>query len=90
MGFNPAKHTADWLPFKKHPQAVDPDYLVSWNNKQAPEWVTADDKYDQMVDSTSGPSTGRSRGTALCGTGKLSPTPAERREGSRECAGGVT
>ena len=31
---------------RKHPQAVDPDYLVSWNNKQAPEWAAADDKYD--------------------------------------------
>ena len=23
-----------------------PNYLVSWNNKQAPEWAAADDKYD--------------------------------------------
>jgi acyl-homoserine lactone acylase PvdQ len=47
-GFNPARHTAEWLPFSKHPQAVDPEsgYLVSWNNKQAPEWAAADDKYD--------------------------------------------
>ena len=22
------------------------DFLVSWNNKQAPEWAAADDKYD--------------------------------------------
>jgi acyl-homoserine lactone acylase PvdQ len=45
-GFKPAKHTADWLPFEKHPQAVDPDFLVSWNGKQAPGWAAADDKYD--------------------------------------------
>jgi acyl-homoserine lactone acylase PvdQ len=47
-GFDPATHSAEWLPFSKHPQAVDPEsgYLVSWNNKQAPEWAAADDKYD--------------------------------------------
>ncbi|HEY1854794.1 MAG TPA: penicillin acylase family protein, partial [Solirubrobacterales bacterium] len=45
-GFNPKTQTADFLPFSKHPQAVDPEFLVSWNNKQAPEWAAADDKYD--------------------------------------------
>jgi acyl-homoserine lactone acylase PvdQ len=45
-GFRPATQTAEYLPFAKHPQAVDPPYLVSWNNKQAPEWAAADDKYD--------------------------------------------
>ena len=44
-GFNPATQPATYLPFSKHPQAVDPDYLVSWNNKQAPGWAAADDKY---------------------------------------------
>ena len=44
-GFKPATQTATYLPFSKHPQAVDPDYLVSWNNKQAPEWAAADDQY---------------------------------------------
>jgi acyl-homoserine lactone acylase PvdQ len=44
-GFKPATRTATYLPFGKHPQAVDPDYLVSWNNKQAPEWSAADDQY---------------------------------------------
>jgi acyl-homoserine lactone acylase PvdQ len=44
-GFKPATQTADYLPFAKHPQAVDPPYLVSWNNKQAPEWAAADDNY---------------------------------------------
>ena len=43
---SPRPRLADYLPFAKHPQAVDPDYLVSWNNKQAPEWAAADDKYD--------------------------------------------
>ena len=44
-GFKPATQTATYLPFSKHPQAVDPEYLVSWNNKQAPEWAAADDQY---------------------------------------------
>lgn len=44
-GYSTKTHTADWLPFAKHPQAVDPPFLVSWNNKQAPGWAAADDKY---------------------------------------------
>jgi acyl-homoserine lactone acylase PvdQ len=45
QGFDPALHTMDTLPFKKHPQAIDPPFLVSWNNKQAPKFAAADDKY---------------------------------------------
>jgi acyl-homoserine lactone acylase PvdQ len=45
MGYKPSGRTAEWLPFAKHPQAVDPPFLVSWNNKQAPGWAAADDKY---------------------------------------------
>jgi acyl-homoserine lactone acylase PvdQ len=44
-GYEPATRLADFLPFAKHPQAVDPPFLVSWNNKQAPGWAAADDKY---------------------------------------------
>jgi acyl-homoserine lactone acylase PvdQ len=44
-GFKPATQTAEYLPFAKHPQAIDPDFLVSWNNKQAPGWGAADDQY---------------------------------------------
>ncbi|HEV2790648.1 MAG TPA: penicillin acylase family protein, partial [Solirubrobacterales bacterium] len=44
-GFNPGRQTAKFLPFSTHPQAVDPPFLVSWNNKQAPGWAAADDKY---------------------------------------------
>jgi acyl-homoserine lactone acylase PvdQ len=44
-GFKPATQTATYLPFAKHPQAVDPSYMVSWNNKQAPGWAAADDRY---------------------------------------------
>ena len=45
-GFNPSTQMAKYLPFKKHPQQVNPPYLVSWNNKQAPKWAAADDNYD--------------------------------------------
>jgi acyl-homoserine lactone acylase PvdQ len=45
QGYNPTTHTENVLPFSAHPQAIDPDYLVSWNNKQAPEFAAADDKY---------------------------------------------
>jgi acyl-homoserine lactone acylase PvdQ len=44
-GYNPATHTAAWLPFARHPHVTDPDYLVSWNNKQAPGWAAADDQW---------------------------------------------
>jgi acyl-homoserine lactone acylase PvdQ len=44
-GFKPATQTAAYLPFAKHPQAVDPAYLVSWNNKPAPDWAGADNVY---------------------------------------------
>ena len=44
-GYDPSTHTADWLPQSKHPHALDQRYLVSWNNKQAPGWAAADDKY---------------------------------------------
>jgi acyl-homoserine lactone acylase PvdQ len=45
-GFKPSTQLADYLPFSEHPQAVDPPFLVSWNNKQAPGWAAADDQYD--------------------------------------------
>jgi acyl-homoserine lactone acylase PvdQ len=44
-GYDPSTHTADWLPFAAHPHITDPDYLVSWNNKQAPRWAAADDQW---------------------------------------------
>ena len=43
--YNPTDHTMAVLPFKAHPNAIDPPYLVSWNNKQAPGWSAADDQY---------------------------------------------
>jgi acyl-homoserine lactone acylase PvdQ len=44
-GYDPNTHTADWMGIDSHPHAVDPPYLVSWNNKQAPGWAAADDQY---------------------------------------------
>jgi acyl-homoserine lactone acylase PvdQ len=38
----------DWqgrLGLDAHPHVVDQDYLVSWNNRQAPGWSAADDQY---------------------------------------------
>ncbi|MEU6129974.1 penicillin acylase family protein [Saccharopolyspora sp. NPDC047091] len=34
--WNPDGNTARYLPSEQHPQSVDQDYYVSWNNKQAP------------------------------------------------------
>jgi acyl-homoserine lactone acylase PvdQ len=45
QGFDPAAYTMSTVPFSGHPQAIDPNYLISWNNKQAPGWAAADDKY---------------------------------------------
>jgi acyl-homoserine lactone acylase PvdQ len=45
QGYDPALHTLSTLPFQAHPNAIDPDWLVSWNNKQAPQWSAADDNY---------------------------------------------
>jgi len=45
QGYNPELHTMNVLAFKKHPNAINPDFLVSWNNKQAPNWSAADDVY---------------------------------------------
>jgi acyl-homoserine lactone acylase PvdQ len=45
QGFEPKLHTLSVLPFEAHPNAIDPPFLVSWNNKQAPNWAAADDKY---------------------------------------------
>ena len=46
QGYDPTTHTQDDLGFAAHPQDVNPPYLVSWNNKQAPRFAAADDKWD--------------------------------------------
>ena len=45
QGYDPVLHTESTVGLDQRPHAVDPDYLVSWNNKQAPGWAAADDKY---------------------------------------------
>jgi acyl-homoserine lactone acylase PvdQ len=45
QGFDPDLHTEKTVPLDKRPHTVDQKYLVSWNNKQAPGWAAADDKF---------------------------------------------
>jgi acyl-homoserine lactone acylase PvdQ len=45
LDWNPTTWTEKDIPDSAHPQAIDPTYLVSWNNKQAPKWAAADDNY---------------------------------------------
>ncbi|MEW2511583.1 penicillin acylase family protein [Streptomyces sp. NPDC046870] len=39
--WDPATNTADYTPPSAHPNSVDQDYYVSWNNKQAEEYAAA-------------------------------------------------
>ncbi len=41
-GYDPARHTSSITPFEQHPQVIDQPYLVSWNNKQARGFRSAD------------------------------------------------
>ena len=43
--WNPATNTEDVTPPAQHPQAVNQDYFVSWNNKQAPGYSAADGNF---------------------------------------------
>ncbi|MCW3013311.1 MAG: hypothetical protein JWO02_403 [Solirubrobacterales bacterium] len=56
-GYDPVDRTQRIVPLNSRPHAVNPDSLVSWNNKQAPGWSAADDKFSygsvhrsQMID----------------------------------------
>ncbi|WP_026249163.1 penicillin acylase family protein [Streptomyces sp. LaPpAH-108] len=40
-GWNPAGNTADYTPASAHPQSIDQDYYISWNNKQAKDYAAA-------------------------------------------------
>ncbi len=40
-GWNPATNTADYTPPSAHPNSIDQDYYISWNNKQAKDYTTA-------------------------------------------------
>lgn len=39
--WNPTTNTADYTPASAHPNSIDQDYYVSWNNKQAKDYTTA-------------------------------------------------
>ncbi|GAA3830322.1 penicillin acylase family protein [Streptomyces phyllanthi] len=40
-GWDPATNTADYTPASAHPNSIDQDYYISWNNKQAKDYTTA-------------------------------------------------
>ncbi|AJE39932.1 penicillin acylase family protein [Streptomyces nodosus] len=39
--WDPATNTADYTPASQHPNSLDQDYYISWNNKQAKDYTTA-------------------------------------------------
>ncbi|MFE0025899.1 penicillin acylase family protein [Amycolatopsis sp. NPDC059021] len=41
QGWNPNGNLADYTPASQHPQAVDQDYFISWNNAQAKGYAAA-------------------------------------------------
>ncbi|MFD8739167.1 penicillin acylase family protein [Streptomyces sp. NPDC059618] len=41
QNWDPATNTADYTPPSAHPNSVDQDYYISWNNKQAKDYTTA-------------------------------------------------
>ncbi|WP_329563854.1 penicillin acylase family protein [Kitasatospora sp. NBC_01266] len=41
QGFDPTDNTAQYTPPAQHPQGVDQDYYISWNNKQAQDYGAA-------------------------------------------------
>jgi acyl-homoserine lactone acylase PvdQ len=50
QGFNPDLQTANYVGLNQRPHVEDPNYLVSWNNKQAPGWAAADDNFSYGPD----------------------------------------
>ena len=44
-GWNPDTNVATYVAASGHPQAVDQDYFVSWNNKQASDYGAADGNF---------------------------------------------
>jgi hypothetical protein len=45
QGFDPATNNSSRLTNDQHPHVTDQDYLVSWNNDQAPGFSAADDNW---------------------------------------------
>jgi acyl-homoserine lactone acylase PvdQ len=50
QGFDADRNEAKYVPLEARPHIVDPAYLVSWNNKQAPGWAAADDVFSYGPD----------------------------------------
>lgn len=44
-GFDPDTYTSDATDFGAHPNSVNQDYYVSWNNKPAPDYSAADGNF---------------------------------------------
>lgn len=40
-GWNPEGNTAKYTPYKAHPQSINQDYYISWNNAQAHDYANA-------------------------------------------------
>ncbi|MEU7039944.1 penicillin acylase family protein [Streptomyces varsoviensis] len=40
-GFDPAGNTADYTPAREHPNDIDQDYYISWNNRQSDDYASA-------------------------------------------------
>ncbi|WP_078947546.1 penicillin acylase family protein [Streptomyces griseus] len=40
-GWNPTTNTSDYTPATAHPNSIDQDYYISWNNKQAKDYTAA-------------------------------------------------
>jgi acyl-homoserine lactone acylase PvdQ len=45
VDWNPTTNTAEYTPASAHPNAIDQDYFVSWNNKQAGDYSAADGNF---------------------------------------------
>ncbi|MGH3360351.1 MAG: penicillin acylase family protein, partial [Nocardioidaceae bacterium] len=45
QGWKAGDNSADYTPFDEHPQVIGQDYIVNWNNKQAPGYHASDDNY---------------------------------------------
>jgi acyl-homoserine lactone acylase PvdQ len=45
VNWNPATNVAAYLPAAAHPQSVNQDFYISWNNKQAQDYSAADGNF---------------------------------------------
>jgi acyl-homoserine lactone acylase PvdQ len=45
VGWNPENNTAQYTPAAAHPQSVNQDFYISWNNKQAKDFSASDGNF---------------------------------------------